>query len=157
MLRPRDILLLVDNCEHLVGAARSMVEDLLAAGPGADAYQIKRRTYFLGREIRFSGWQHDRVVRFFRRDSARYPNRRVHADMQTRKPAKVLVTNEESDFYTIVDVTANDGNGGTTAQSLSVTVTAANDNVPVFTSSSTPSVPKVRRLLSDAFGSALPS
>lgn len=33
-VRRRRLLLVVDNCEHLVGAARSMVEDLLAAGPG---------------------------------------------------------------------------------------------------------------------------
>lgn len=39
-----------------------------------------------------------------------------------------------------VQITADDGNGGTTVQSISVTVTPANDNAPVFTSSSTPVV-----------------
>src|SRR5439155_14310947 len=38
-----------------------------------------------------------------------------------------------------VQVTASDGAGGTTVQSLSVTVTDAND-APVFTSSASPSV-----------------
>ncbi|MES2792432.1 MAG: cadherin domain-containing protein [Planctomycetota bacterium] len=33
-----------------------------------------------------------------------------------------------------VDITADDGNGGTVIQSIAVTVTAANDNAPVFTS-----------------------
>jgi glycosyltransferase involved in cell wall biosynthesis len=85
-----DWILILDADERVTPELRHEIEQLLTAGPGTDAYQIKRRTYFLGREIRFSGWQHDRVVRFFRRGSARYPNRRVHADMQTRKPAKVL-------------------------------------------------------------------
>ena len=44
----------------------------------------------MNRVIRFSGWQHDRVVRLVRRGTARYPNRRVHADMITRGPAPVL-------------------------------------------------------------------
>ena len=37
-----------------------------------------------------------------------------------------------------VEVTADDGNGGTTVQAISATVTAVNDNDPVFTSSDTP-------------------
>ena len=40
--------------------------------------------------IRFSGWQHDQVVRLVRHGTARYPNRRVHADMITRGPAPLL-------------------------------------------------------------------
>jgi len=39
-----------------------------------------------------------------------------------------------------VQVTANDGNGGTTNQTISVTITPVNDNSPVITSSATPSV-----------------
>ena len=39
-----------------------------------------------------------------------------------------------------VQVTADDGNGGTTAQSISVTVTPANDNSPVVTSANTANV-----------------
>ncbi|HXO42450.1 MAG TPA: hypothetical protein VN999_13435, partial [Thermoanaerobaculia bacterium] len=58
--------------------------------PRHDAYTIKRRVHFLDRVIRFSGWQHDRVVRLVRRGCARYPNRRVHADMITRGPAPIL-------------------------------------------------------------------
>lgn len=39
-----------------------------------------------------------------------------------------------------VRVTANDGNGGTATQSVSVTVLPVNDNNPVFTSSTAPSI-----------------
>ncbi|CAB5118004.1 hypothetical protein D3OALGB2SA_2791, partial [Olavius algarvensis associated proteobacterium Delta 3] len=39
-----------------------------------------------------------------------------------------------------VEVTANDGNGGTTAQTINVTVNPLNDNDPVFTSGATPTV-----------------
>jgi glycosyltransferase involved in cell wall biosynthesis len=51
------------------------------AGPRARAFAIRRRNFFLGREIRHSGWSTDEVVRLLERDAARYPQRRVHADL----------------------------------------------------------------------------
>ena len=71
------------------GAARE-IEELLARGAEHTSYTIRRRVYFLDRDIRFSGWQHDQVVRLVRRGCGRYPNRRVHADMITRGPAPML-------------------------------------------------------------------
>ncbi len=41
-----------------------------------------------------------------------------------------------------VQIAANDGNGGLTSQNLAVTVTSANDNLPVFTSPTTFNVPE---------------
>ena len=83
-------ILIFDADERCTPALQREIEELLAAGPTHEAYTIKRRVYFLDRVIRFSGWQHDRVVRLIRNGSARYPNRRVHADMITRGPAPVL-------------------------------------------------------------------
>jgi glycosyltransferase involved in cell wall biosynthesis len=83
-------ILIFDADERCTPALQREIEQLLAAGPTHEAYTIKRRVYFLDRVIRFSGWQHDRVVRLIRNGSARYPNRRVHADMITRGPAPVL-------------------------------------------------------------------
>jgi glycosyltransferase involved in cell wall biosynthesis len=85
-----DWILIFDADERCTPELQREIEALLHAGPTADGYTIKRRVYFLGRVIRFSGWQHDRVVRLVRRGSARYPNRRVHADMITRGPMPVL-------------------------------------------------------------------
>ncbi|HEX2223487.1 MAG TPA: glycosyltransferase family 2 protein, partial [Thermoanaerobaculia bacterium] len=85
-----DWILIFDADERCTPALQKELEALLAAGPDHDAYTIRRRVYFLDKVIRFSGWQHDRVVRLIRRGTARYPNRRVHADMVTRGPAPVL-------------------------------------------------------------------
>lgn len=85
-----DWILILDADERVTPELRTEIEKLLQSGPGADAFTIKRTTLFQGRKIRFSGWQHDRVVRLFRPGAARYPNRRVHADMLTRGPAPVL-------------------------------------------------------------------
>ena len=84
-------VLILDADERCTPELRREIETLFRnGGPEHEAYTIKRRVYFLGKVIRFSGWQHDRVVRLLRRDAGRYPNRRVHADMWTRSPAPVL-------------------------------------------------------------------
>jgi glycosyltransferase involved in cell wall biosynthesis len=87
-----DWVLILDADERVTPELRREIEAVLAAPPRATAYTIRRRTFALKRPLRYSGWQHDRVVRFFRRGAARYPNRRVHADMQTLEPPVLLGT-----------------------------------------------------------------
>jgi glycosyltransferase involved in cell wall biosynthesis len=45
------------------------------------AYSVGRRNFMMGEEVRYSGLQRDRVTRLFHRGHARYPNKRVHADL----------------------------------------------------------------------------
>lgn len=85
-----DWALFFDADERCTPELRREIEELLAQGPDRDAYIIRRQAYFLGRRIRFSGWQHDRVVRLVRRGAGRYPNQRVHAEMLTRTPPRPL-------------------------------------------------------------------
>jgi len=85
-----DWILIFDADERCTPKLQREIERLLARGPEHDAYTIERNVWFLGERIRFSGWQHDRVVRLVRKGTARYPNRRVHADMTTLGPAPVL-------------------------------------------------------------------
>jgi glycosyltransferase involved in cell wall biosynthesis len=85
-----DWILIFDADERCTPALQKEIQDLLARGADHDAYTVRRRVYFMNKVIRFSGWQHDRVVRLVRRGTARYPNRRVHADMITRGPAPEL-------------------------------------------------------------------
>lgn len=58
--------------------------------PEFDAYYVRRVAYFMDKPIRFSGWQHDRVIRLVRRGVGRYPNKRVHADMKVDKEVGFL-------------------------------------------------------------------
>ena len=85
-----DWVFLLDADERCTPALRREIEKLLAVGPDHDAYTINRNVFFLGKRIRFSGWQHDRVARLFRRDTAYYENRRVHALLHTSGPAPLL-------------------------------------------------------------------
>ncbi len=84
-----DWILIFDADERCTPELQAEIEREVLS-PRTDAYVIKRRVYFMDRVIRFSGWQHDRVVRLFRRGAARYPNKRVHADMVTKGEPIVL-------------------------------------------------------------------
>ena len=54
-----------------------------------DAYRVPRRNWFLGREIRHSGWDRDRPVRLFR-STLRYDERPVHEHVITTAAPGVL-------------------------------------------------------------------
>lgn len=81
---------LLDSDERCTPKLRTEVEDLLAREPEYDAYTINRDVYFLGKRIRFSGWQRDRVARLFRTGTAYYENRRVHSLLHTRGETPIL-------------------------------------------------------------------
>ncbi len=75
-----DWVLVIDADERVTAALRDEILDTLES-PELWAYRILRRNFILGKRVRFSGLQRDTVIRLFHRDHARYPNRRVHADL----------------------------------------------------------------------------
>ena len=77
-----DWILVVDADERVTPELRNEIEALLRSDPPLWAYSIGRRNFVLGREVYYSGLQRDRVTRLFHRNHARYPNRRVHADLE---------------------------------------------------------------------------
>ncbi len=85
-----DWVLILDADERVTPELRAEIDHTLSQPAPPTAFAIPRRTFAFGRQLRYSGWQNDRVVRLFRRDSARYPNRRVHADMVTLLPPTTL-------------------------------------------------------------------
>lgn len=75
-----DWVLVVDADERITPELRDEIDRVLAS-PKHWAYRIRRRNYVTGKRVRFSGLQRDTVIRLFHRDHARYPNKRVHADL----------------------------------------------------------------------------
>src|SRR5215472_2633358 len=74
-------LLILDADERVTADLAREILQLLEKGPNADHYYIRRLNIFVDKIIRHSGWSTDRVVRLLRKGTARYPNRRVHADI----------------------------------------------------------------------------
>jgi glycosyltransferase involved in cell wall biosynthesis len=85
-----DWVLVVDADERVPDALAGEIRALLHEGPKESGYWIRRRSTFLGREIRGAGWQRDRVLRFFDRRRARYEERLVHEEIVLDSAAGVL-------------------------------------------------------------------
>jgi glycosyltransferase involved in cell wall biosynthesis len=82
-----DWILGVDADERVTEPLRREIESALQGSTPPWAYSIGRRNFVLGKEIHYSGLQRDRVTRLFHRAHARYPNRRVHAELEVDGPA----------------------------------------------------------------------
>lgn len=83
-------ILMVDADERIPEALAREIGGILEQGTSVDHYAIRRRNVFLDRVIAHSGWSTDKVVRLVRRGSARYPDRRVHADLDPEGPTPTL-------------------------------------------------------------------
>ena len=85
----RDWILVLDADESLSAELRTEIAGILG-GPGHDGYWLRRRNVFLGKKIRFCGWQRDRVLRLFRRGAGRYPEKMVHERLELKGRAGKL-------------------------------------------------------------------
>lgn len=72
-----DWILVVDADERATPEFEEVVRGALEAGGGQPAFRVRRRNFFLGREIRHGGWERDRPVRLFH-NTLRYDERPVH-------------------------------------------------------------------------------
>ena len=66
------------------------------------AYWIKRRNFFMGKEVKYSGWQGDKVIRLFMRDKCSYETKSVHAEVLA--DGSVSVLKNKLIHYTYKDV-----------------------------------------------------
>lgn len=78
-----DWIFVLDADEHIPGKLQEEIKMLLKRKPEHDAYWIYRRNFFLGREVCFSGWQNDKVIRLFRKETCRYNHKPVHEEIET--------------------------------------------------------------------------
>ena len=85
-----DWVLIIDADERVPEKLAREILSVLASDPAANGFYIRRLNVFIDKVIRHSGWSTDKVVRLFRKDKGRYPNRRVHADLEIEGPVPVL-------------------------------------------------------------------
>ncbi|MFZ2490881.1 MAG: glycosyltransferase family 2 protein [Thermoanaerobaculia bacterium] len=76
-----DWIFYIDADERVTPALRDEILATLSGRLDLWAYSVGRRNFMMGEEVKYSGLQRDRVTRLFHRGHARYPNRRVHADL----------------------------------------------------------------------------
>ncbi len=71
-------VLSLDADERVSPELAASIRQVLEAGTDLDAFALRRRNYFLGREVRHGGWAPDYCLRLFRKGKARFSERRVH-------------------------------------------------------------------------------
>jgi hypothetical protein len=92
-------VLWIDADERLDAAALDGLRLAVGSSPREAGFTVERRSYFLGRRIRFCGWQGERVLRLFRRECARFDDARVHERVHVEGPAGRLPGTLEHDTY----------------------------------------------------------
>jgi len=92
-------VLWIDADERFAPGAREAIVDAVARGD-ADGWSLARRTWFLGRPIRFCGWQGERVLRLFRREAAAFDDAPVHEQVAVRGRVRPLAATLEHRSYT---------------------------------------------------------
>jgi len=76
-----DWIFILDADERITPKLRDEILQTLGGDLKYWAYSVGRLNFMMGKPVRFSGLQRDRVTRLFHRGHARYPNKRVHADL----------------------------------------------------------------------------
>ena len=74
-------ILLLDADERIPEKLKLEIIDLLNGNPEENGFWIYRTFYFMGKLIKHSGWQNDKVMRLFKRDLCRYINLNVHEEI----------------------------------------------------------------------------
>jgi len=83
----RPWVLSIDADERVTPALRDEILAVVrSASPGADAWDMPRRSSYCGQYMAHSGWYPDRVTRLFRRGTARFSDDLVHERLLTTGP-----------------------------------------------------------------------
>lgn len=97
-----DWVLILDADERIPLDLRSEIQEVLKNTGESKGFSIGRNNYFMGKRVRFSGWQHDRVTRLVNRQYARYGITAVHEEMQV--DGKISRLKNKMDHYTYRDL-----------------------------------------------------
>ena len=67
----------------------------------ADAFKVKRNFYFMGKHIKYSGFQNDAVIRVFKKSKAKYSSNLVHETLEV--DGKVETLKHKSEHFSYKD------------------------------------------------------
>ena len=89
-------IILLDADERVSIELKNEITKILEIDSDYDAFWIKDKI-ILWVKVRFSGWQGDKVIRLFKRDTCKYEDKNVHAEIICA--GKVGVLNEKVDSF----------------------------------------------------------
>jgi glycosyltransferase involved in cell wall biosynthesis len=83
-------ILLLDADERVTSELQNEVIRMINSNTEYSGFWIRRENYFMGKKVRFSGWQGDKVIRLFKRDECKYENKHVHAEIRSSGKIGIL-------------------------------------------------------------------
>lgn len=96
-------IFLLDADERVEESLRDEMKSILLNSKNThSAFWIKRRNFFMNSEIKYSGWQGDKVIRLFKRDDCKYEDKSVHAEVICNGTIGTL--NNKLIHYTFKDI-----------------------------------------------------
>jgi glycosyltransferase involved in cell wall biosynthesis len=75
----------------------------IASSKTADAYKVKRNHYFMGKRIRYSGFQNDKVIRVFKKSKGKYSDNLVHETLEIKGNIEILKHSSDHFSYKSFD------------------------------------------------------
>ena len=79
-----DWILILDADERVTPDLKNEIQILLQKEPTKDAYWIPRQSFFMGKKVKYSGWQGDAVIRLLKKEKCHYANVQVHEEIVTQ-------------------------------------------------------------------------
>ena len=81
-----DWILSIDADEVVSIELANKIQDIILS-PSNQCFKIKRNSFYLGKEIKYSGWQNDYPVRLFNKNFANFNEKKVHEKVVCSKSA----------------------------------------------------------------------
>ncbi len=85
-----DWILSIDADEELSQTLQQEIRELAGKGFDSNAYRIRRSSYYLGKIIKYCGWQHDAPLRLFNRKLGQFNDKPLHESVITSQKIAFL-------------------------------------------------------------------
>jgi glycosyltransferase involved in cell wall biosynthesis len=98
-------ILSIDADEEVTTALRERIRNILQHPDPAIAYRIKRQAFYLGKAVKYSGWQNDFPLRLFNRKNGNFNDKPVHESVQFKGQVQRLY--EPLNHYTYPTISSH--------------------------------------------------
>ena len=96
-LAKHDWVAFFDIDETISEELSTEIQQKIASNSNTIAYKVKRNFHFMGKRIKYSGFQNDSVVRVFKKSSCKYNDQHVHETLEVS--GKVETLHQKSDHF----------------------------------------------------------
>jgi len=79
-----DWIIFFDADERITPPLKKEIIDMVSKNADEVAYWVYRTNIYMNKEIKYSGWQNDKVIRVFKKEFCRYDGKLVHEEIEAK-------------------------------------------------------------------------